>query len=195
MKHILDILQLRAETLLVNTLKGYVTAISCRHTTVQGESLSMDPSTHRWIKGVEHTKGIPHRILPTWCLELVLVALNQALFEPIETCHLKYLTWKTVFPLAITSGCKASDMQALCCKEPYIRFSSTGVTLFTNLEFLPKVYTKANMLRPIFVPAMHNPTDGTLHRLCVRRALNEYVRCSGNYMQDITAQLFIAYGT
>ena len=30
--------------------------------------------------------------LPTWCQELVLAALNQALFEPIEIYHLKYLT-------------------------------------------------------------------------------------------------------
>ena len=30
-KHVLDFLQLKAEMLSVNTLKGYVTAISCRH--------------------------------------------------------------------------------------------------------------------------------------------------------------------
>ena len=191
-KHILDILQLKAETLSVNTLKGYVTAISRRYATVQGEFLSMDPSIQRWIKGLEHTKGIPCMILPTWCLELVLSALNQALFEPIETCCLKYLTWKTVFLLAITSGSRASEMHALCCREPYIQFSSTGVTLFTNIEFLPKVYTKANVLQSIFVPAMRNPTDGTLRRL--HRTLNEYVRHSGNYRQDGTAQLFVAHG-
>ena len=52
------------------------------------------------------------------------------------------------------------------------------------------------MSQPIYVPAMHNPTDGALCKLCVHRALNEYVRCSSNYRQDIdgTAQLFIAYG-
>ena len=46
-------------------------------------------------------------ILSTWCLELVLAALNQAPFEPIETCRLKYLTCKTVFLLLITSGRRA----------------------------------------------------------------------------------------
>ena len=123
-------------------------------------------------------------ILPTWCLELVLAALNQASFEPIKTCHLKYLTWKTVFLLAVTSGRRA-EMHALGCKQPYIRFSSAGVTLFTNLEFLPKVYTKANACQPIYVPAMRNPTDGALRKLCVRRALSVSqsvsVRHSGNY--------------
>ena len=71
-------------------------------------------------------------IMPTWCLELVLAALTKAPFDPIET-------WKTVFLLVITSVCRASELHALC-----IRFSSGGVTLFTRLEFLPNVYTKAN---------------------------------------------------
>ena len=41
MKHVLDFLRLKAETLLVNILKGYVTAISRKHTTVRGVSLSL----------------------------------------------------------------------------------------------------------------------------------------------------------
>ena len=51
-KHVLDFFQLKAETLSVNTLKGYVTAISHRHATVRGEPPSMDPSIRRWIKGL-----------------------------------------------------------------------------------------------------------------------------------------------
>ena len=35
--HVLDFLQLKSEALSVNTLKGYVTAISCRHAMVQHE--------------------------------------------------------------------------------------------------------------------------------------------------------------
>ena len=132
-------------------------------------------------------------ILPTWCLELVLAALNQAPFKPIENCRLKYLTWKAVL-LAITSGRRASELHTLCCQQPYILFSNAGVTLFTKLEFLPKVYTKANVSRPIYMAAMRNPTDDALCKLCFRRALSEYVRCSNNYRQECTAQLFIAYG-
>ena len=180
--------------LLVNTLKGYVTAISPRHATFKGASLSLNPSIRSWIKGLEHTKGMPHMILPTWYLELVLAALNEAPFIPIGTCRLKYLIGKTVFLLAITSGCRAFEMHALCCKPAYIRFSSAGVTLFTNLEFLLKVYTKANATWPIYVPVMHNPTDGALRKLCVCRALGEYVRCSSSYRQDSTAQLFVTHG-
>ena len=91
----------KSETLAVNTLTGYVTAISCRHAMVRSISLGLDPSIQRWINGLDHTKGIPRMIMPTWCLGLVLAALTKAPFEPIETCHLKYLTWKNS-PLA---GC------------------------------------------------------------------------------------------
>ena len=55
-------------------------------------TLSLDSSIRRWIKGLKHTKGIPQMIKPTWYLELVLVALNEAQFEPIGTYRLKYLT-------------------------------------------------------------------------------------------------------
>ena len=157
-KHILDFLQLKSKTLAVKTLKGYVTAISRRQSIVRGATLSLDPSIRRWIKDLEHTKGIPHMIMPTWCLELVLVALTKALFEPIRTCHLKYLTWKTVFLLAITSGRRASELHTLCCRPPYIRFSIAGVSLFMKLEFLKKAFIKANASRPIYVPAQYSPS-------------------------------------
>ena len=94
--------------------------------------------------------------MPTCCLELVLIALTKVPFEHIEICHLKYLTWKTVFLLAITSGHRDSKLHALCCRILYIWFTSAGVTRFTNLQFLLKVYTKANVSQPIYVPAMCN---------------------------------------
>ena len=55
--------------------------------------------------------------------------------------------------------------------------------LFTRLGFFPKVYTRASVSWPIFVPAIHNQTDRALRRLCVKE-----------YRQNGTAQLFVAYG-
>ena len=49
-------------------------------------------------------------IMLAWCLELVLAVLTKALFEPIRTCRVKYLTWKMAFLLVITSGHRASKM-------------------------------------------------------------------------------------
>ena len=46
---VLDFLQGKAETLAVNMIKGYVTAISCRHAIVRGTPLSMNLMLQRWI--------------------------------------------------------------------------------------------------------------------------------------------------
>ena len=119
---------------------------------VHGSRLSMDPTLKRWVNGLKHSKGIPRMISPGWCLELVLVAFAKALFEPIATCSLKHLTWKTAFSLAFTPNHRASEMHALSCKAPYLRFSNAGVMLFTNLSFLPKIATKENASYPIFEP-------------------------------------------
>ena len=97
--------------------------------------------------------------------------------------------WKTAFLLAMTSGCRA-----LCCKPLYIRFTPAGVILFMRLGFLPKAPTKANTCCVINVPATHNHPDMALHKLCVRRALKEYMRRTGTFRQKGTSQLFMAYG-
>ena len=104
----------------MNTIKGYVTAILHRHVLVKGNPVSLDPTLGRWIKGLEHTKGILHLIMPAWCLELVLSTLARAPVAPIETCQIKYLTWKIVFLLAITAALRAVEMHALCYKPSNI---------------------------------------------------------------------------
>ena len=80
----------KSERLAVNTIQGYVTAISHRLAMVHGIPISMDPTLKRWIKGLEHSKGIPRMITPSWCLELVLATLSKASFEPSWTCSLEF---------------------------------------------------------------------------------------------------------
>ena len=132
-------------------------------------------------------------ITPAWSLELVLAAFAKAPFEPIATCSLKHLTWKTAFLFVITSACRASEMNALSCKAPapYLRFSNAGVMLFTRLSFFQKVTTEENTSRPIFVPAMHDQKDRALHRF--RHALNKYLQRTSGVRQQGTSQLFFAY--
>ena len=133
-------------------------------------------------------------ITPNWCLELILVTLGQELFEPITTCCLEYLTWKATFLLAMTSGRRASELHILCCKPPYIWFTSDGVTIFMRLGFLPKVPSKANICCAIYVPATHNHLDKALCNLCVCRALNEYVALSGRKVPP-SSLLLVADGS
>ena len=55
-----------------------------------------------WIVSTDRPKG--RRGIPSWNLSLVVHQLNKAPFEPIKEASLKYLTFKTVFFLALGSG-------------------------------------------------------------------------------------------
>ena len=102
----------------------------------------MDSTLKIWIKGLGNSKGILHMIMLGWCLELVLAVFTKATLEPIVTCLLKHLTWKTILLLTITSTHRASKMHALSWEIPYLRFSNAGITVFTKLSFLLNVATK-----------------------------------------------------
>ena len=60
--------------------------------------------------------------------------------------------------------------------------------------FLPKVYTKASVSRPIFVPAMHSHTAVSLHKLGVRGALNTYMHRTTEVRCQSKTHLIVAYG-
>ena len=172
-----------------------MTAISHRHALIKGNLVSLDTTLRRWIKGLEHTKSIPRLIMSTWCLELILATLTRALFEPIETCPIKFQTWKTAF-LTITSTCKVSEMHALCYKPPYICFSNVSVMLFVKLcSLLNWGFSLRSSRKPIRPgPSLCHlctiKTDVVLCNLCVRQALNVYLHRTTN----VKAQLFVAYG-
>ncbi|KAJ8305842.1 hypothetical protein KUTeg_016387 [Tegillarca granosa] len=57
----------------------------------------------------------PHerKILPEWDLPIVLNMLRKAPFEPMTKASLKYVTWKIVFLMAITTFKKCGDLQSL----------------------------------------------------------------------------------
>ena len=121
------------------------------------------------------SKGVARSLLPRWSLDLVLAALKRQPFEPIKLASLKHLTWKTVFLLAITSARRASELHALCYKESYLAMSATGVALYPNIDFLPKVASRFHVTQPIEVPAVHGEVELRLHLLCVRWALKFYL--------------------
>ena len=53
------------------------------------------------------------KLLPEWDLSLVLDMLKKEPFEPIKFVSLKYITWKTVFLIAITTFRRCDHLQSL----------------------------------------------------------------------------------
>jgi len=68
--------------------------------------------------------------VPTWDLAIVLEGLSLAPFEPIEEVPEKFLIYKTIFLLAISSLKRIRDLQSLSFAPSCHEFSPGMVKAF-----------------------------------------------------------------
>ncbi len=92
----------------VNTIKVYIAAIAHFHSLVDGVSVGKHSLVSQFLKAA-YRLG-PQNVMrsPAWDLTIVLRSLVKAPFEPLDQANLKFLTWKTVFLLAICSAKRVS---------------------------------------------------------------------------------------
>jgi hypothetical protein len=57
---------------------------------------------------------------------------NINTLPPVKHAHLKYVTWKTAFLIAITSFRRCSDLQALCIGEESVVVQKKGVAFIRH---------------------------------------------------------------
>jgi hypothetical protein len=105
-------------------------------------------------------------------------ALKGAPYEPLGSASFKDLTYKTVFLLAMASGGRRSELQALMFDEKYCYFAPYGahVKLSFNPSFIRKNQRVNETNAPLVIPAI--PTGKTQfgHINCPVRALKYYHR-------------------
>jgi hypothetical protein len=65
------------------------------------------------LKNLERDTEKTRNSTPEWDLNIVLNALMKSPFEPIHTAELKFVTFKTVFLLALATGKRRSELHAL----------------------------------------------------------------------------------
>ena len=94
-----------------STIEGYRTAITDTLGNVPLH-ISNNAEIARLIASFHKDKPKSSRSLPKWDLSLVLHQLKQPPFEPLEEAPHKYVTWKTVFLLALASGKRRSEIHA-----------------------------------------------------------------------------------
>ena len=85
------------------------------------------PHIVRLIKGIFNSRPPTTKLLPEWELPLVLDLLKRPPFEPLSLAPLKYLTWKSLFLVAITTFRRASDIQALKLGSGNISIQKRGI--------------------------------------------------------------------
>lgn len=90
-------------------------------------------------------------------------------FEPMATCDIRLLSWKTAFLVAITSACRVSELAALRCVPPYLQFLPHSVRLRPDIRFLLKVASDFHMSVEIvlldFYPSPSSDDECRLHAL------------------------------
>jgi len=112
---------------------------------------------------------------------MVLDTLCSPPFEPMSGSELRWLSAKTVFLLAITSAKRVSELHALSVSESCLRWNSdgSGVTLWPNAAFLPKVLTCSYLNQPVRLAQFDPPSGEERSKLlCPVRALRTYVEAT-----------------
>ena len=194
---VLDFLQsLVDKGLSPSTLKVYVAAISYNHVMVENGTVGSHRLVSSFLKGAQRLNPPRAPRAPVWDLNLVLDALCRAPFEPLAHAELKWLSCKTAFILAITSAKRVGELHALSVSESCLRWNpdQSGVTLWPNTAFLPKVPSAANINRPIRLARFEPPPGeaaSQLKLLCPVRALRAYIDATARVRR--AEQLFVCH--
>ncbi|XDV35947.1 hypothetical protein PO909_005809 [Leuciscus waleckii] len=181
-----------------STLKVYVAAIAALHAPVGSTSLGRDPLIIRFLRGTLRLRPATRTRVPAWDLAIVLEGLSGAPFEPLESVSEKFLTFKTIFLLAISSLKRVGDLQALSVSPTCLEFAPGMVKafLYPKQGYVPKVPT--NIPRPIVLQAFYPPPFASLDQeklnlLCPVRALDTYLHRAAQWRRS--DQLFVCFGS
>ncbi|XDV54920.1 hypothetical protein PO909_023109 [Leuciscus waleckii] len=180
-------------------LKVYVAAIAAFADSARGRALGRNEFIIRFLKGARRMNPPRPPSVPIWDLSLVLEALKAYPFEPLDTVDLKYLTFKTVFLIALSSVKRVGDLHALSVNAACLEFGPNDsiVILKPRHGYVPKV-VPSNVARPVVLQAFHPPpheaaVEERLHRLCPIRALRIYIQRSSSWRKS--DQLLVCFGS
>ena len=159
-------------------------------------TISRHPLVMRFLVSLRKSHPSVGLVSPQWKLSVVLQALGEAPFEPIHSCPIKFLTWKFALLLAITSGRRVSELQALGFKPPYCTIRSRSAVLRTVPEFLPKISSAWHCAQVVELQSFYaNPKsclEHGFHKLCVLRCLKWYLKRTEHFRKS--DRLFVLYG-
>ena len=180
-----------------SSIKNRVFSIALYHISFPLEQLSCHPWVKAFLKGAKRLCPVMKDVLPVWDLQFVLNALLHPPFEPMLTTRLDWLTWKTVFLVAITTAKRIGEIKALSAVERYTCITPAGIRLRLNPYFIPKVNSQANREAEMFLEPFCPRSDpryatSDLYKLCPCRAIKKYIEATAVIRR--TDQLFICYG-
>ena len=143
--------------LLPQTIEGYRSALSMK---LDADlELGSNKELRRLIQSFYKSRPKASRHLPSWDLTLVLQALTGAPFEPLSHAEPKFLTWKTVFLIALASGRRRSKIHTFTFKGCSHSKGWSKVILKSDPAFLAKNQLASegpSIFSEIEIPALTN---------------------------------------
>ena len=111
----------------------------------------------------------------SWSLDKALLLAMSDRFQNVKC--LKDKTLVTIFLVALATGSRISELQALLRTVESIVFSDNGVTLYPNPNFLAKNEDSVLRRSPLFISSLENE-EGSPHLLCPVAMLKSYLQLS-----------------
>ncbi len=133
--------------------------------------------------------------IPSWDLSLVLRALQQGPFEPLQTVEPKILSMKTLLLLALGSIKRVGDLHAFSVDDSCLQFGpvDSQIILRPRPGYVPKVPTTSFRDQVVSLQALPpEEADPALALLCPVRALRHYVDRTQSFRTS--DQLFACHG-
>lgn len=122
--------------------------------------------------------------VPDWDFNIVLAALREEPFEPLNEVDSKYLTMKCLFLTAWASAARVSELHALSRKEGHFLLDSRNrfVDLIANTKFIAKNQVAAEPPRKFRIKAIRDfiQDEASDRLLCPVRALRIYKKRTDN---------------
>ena len=135
--------------------------------------------------------GVRERIRPPhWDINVVLLSLKVAPFEPFREAPLKEMTMKTLFLVALATANRVGEIQALSDQVGFLRDGS--VVLSFSSTFLAKTESVSHPVNRDFkIPPLSSITDDRDELLlCPVRAIKYYLKLSA--CQGRAKSLFVS---
>ncbi len=152
------------------------------------------------MKGALRIGPVSRQMVLLRDLSIVLEALSQQPFDPLEGIGLKCLTLKTVLLLALVTAKHVSDLHALSVSPSCLQFAPglTKVSFRPNLAFVPKVvdsvYRCLSTELEAFHPALFSSSwEQRLNSICPVWTLHVYVKRTAGFRTHV--QLFVSWST
>ncbi len=131
----------------------------------------------RFLRGERRLNPSRPPSIPSWDLSLVLRALQQGPFEPLQTVDLKFLSMKTLLLLALASIKRVGDLHAFSVNDSCLEFvpADFQVILRPRPSYVPKVPTTPFRDQVVSLQALP-PTGKNSHSFALSHPSIEMLR-------------------